>query len=259
MVPIVWKDPSSWMGRIDAALGGRLACAAGPRIKLANTENWYLDDSAWVELLAHCLDEDADRLVDDLAERLSWKTLRAYHGCRPADLDSYRKHGIRVLDCAAIVAHTRKWLETVPDKERLLPLLSDMTERVGTKTREGHVYFGLDDRFLVERCGQYLIYGSEFLTAGFGRLKEALTTRGRPTIIEVDVPIALMAPRLRTELASLLLRDWARIAAWDEVRTYPQNFGFSLLRDVPPSWIVGFAHPSRIPDPLEQGRIRVFD
>lgn len=259
MAAIVWKDPSSWMATIDAALGGRLACGAEPRIKLADTEDWCLDDSAWVELLAHCLEEDADELVDALAERLSGQTLRAYHGCRPADLDSYRKHGIRVLDCAAIVAHTREWLETVPGMERLLPLLSDMTERVGPATREGHVYFGLDDRFLVEHCGHYLIYGSEFLTAGFGRHKEALTTRGRPTIIEVDVPIGVMAPTLRSELASLLLRDWARIAARDEVRTYSQNFGFSLRWNVPPSWIVGFTHPSRIPDPLEQRRIRVFD
>ncbi len=259
MAAIVWKDPSSWMGMIDAALGGRLACAAGPRIKLADTEDWYLDDSEWVKLLAHCLDEDADGLVDDLAERLNSQTLRVYHGCRPVDLDSYRKHGIRVLDCAAIIAQTREWLEADPGNDDLLPLLSGMTERVDPATREGHVYFGLDDRFLVEHCGHYLIYGSEFLTAGLGRQRQVLATRGRPTIIEVDVPIDRLAPTLQDELTKLLLRDWARIAAWDEVRTYPQDFGFSLRYDVPPSWIVGFTHPPRVPDPLDQRRVRVFD
>lgn len=192
MPAIVWKDPSSWMDMIDAALDGRLACAAEPRIKLADTKDWYLDNSEWVDLLAHCLDEDADDLVDELTERLIGQTLRAYHGCRPANLDSYRKHGIRMLDCTAIIVLTREWLETVPNNEGLLPLLSDMTERVGPATREGHVYFGLDDRFLVEHCGHYLIYGSEFLTAGFGRQRQVLTTRGRPTVIEVDVPIGLM-------------------------------------------------------------------
>jgi len=132
--------------------------------------------------------------------------------------------------------------------------------------REGYVYFGLDDRFLIDHCGHYLIEGSEYLQglASFieretgGELKSELRRYGKPTIFEVRIPLSAIQESELKELAFDLLHTWAYNLAHNSSHSYKLDFGIELDQGLPPDHIIGHYYPGEIPDPSNGYKIYCF-
>ena len=119
------------------------------------------------------------------------------------------------------------------------------------------MYFGLDDRFLINHCGHYLIEGSEYLQgfAAFierkigGDPKREFRKYGKPTVFELRIPISFVSEGELRGFASELLQTWAYNTAHSRNDPYELDFGIEVDRGVPPDRIMGHYHFERIPEP----------
>jgi hypothetical protein len=120
-----------------------------------------------------------------------------------------------------------------------------------TSGRHGHVYFGLDDRYLLEYCGHYLNYGSEYLLCfsaflakqiGYD-LKEELGKLGMPTIFEVNMPIKRFQSAEIEQPAEDALSAWAYCIAHEKSEPGKLDFSIDICNSLPPENIVKHYHP----------------
>ncbi len=117
-----------------------------------------------------------------------------------------------------------------------------------------------NDKYLLEECGHYLIQGSEYLMALAAHLGRSpsgedyhfrLRNYGIPTILEVDIPVALVPAAQHVEVAKMILSEWAQLTA----RRY-LHFGdmppcYVMHQDVPADCVRGHYHPERIVDAIK--------
>ena len=164
--------------------------------------------------------------------------LRGYHGCRPIDLGSYQKDGIRPI---TYQESSRDMLQRIQNakvpKEELLTRYQGFW-RTRSSVQDG-VWFTLTREELIDECGHYLIAGSEFLLA-FATglfLQYELRKTGTPTIFHCDVPIQLIDG------------DWldSMERSISEDRLSP--CGFRIHTALAPELIVKTEHPKRVLDP----------
>ena len=202
-----------------------------------------------------------------------YDAVRLFHGCRPTDVTSYYARGLEPLDCAVADALALSvygdgaFPEVTADEVRCA--IAD----VGSDLRQGRVYFCFDARELVERCGHYLIYGSEYLCSVGASLirqrrlrdgwatdyRQALTRRGTPTLFACDLPWALVPAFVRSEIAGALVEGVAAAQGTPETalrvpsRVPIDGSGFWVPARVPPTCLAGHVHPARIPDWIARG------
>jgi hypothetical protein len=128
---------------------------------------------------------------------------------------------------------------------------------VKTETREGKVHLGLDDKFLINYCGHYLIYGSEYLMAiavhlghAVGRdLTGVLRKIGTPTIFVCDIPVSKVSYSEILELSGTLLADLFKSILSVNPRPSSLDFTMTLNDIVGPECIISHYHPKEIPNP----------
>lgn len=75
-------------------------------------------------------------------------------------------------------------------------MIAEAMIAVGADTKDQCIHRWLDDKFLINHCGHYLIHGSEYLMALTGCLKhqrldltQVLRKIGKPTMIVCDIAI----------------------------------------------------------------------
>ena len=187
-----------------------------------------------------------------LTERLQsgFSHIRAYHGCRPVSIASYKEEGIKASDISALEQEAYR---IFPDRSRVEKALREWNkdgDLAYPNHNRGRVFFCVDLRELVEQCGQYLLYGSEFLLCLASAVNghDVLRRRGSATAIECDVPIGWMPYAFQTELAGELLREICERSCDKRYQPDMFEFGFYIQRTLPPENIVGFLHPSGIPN-----------
>ena len=211
-------------------------------------EYFVADNLSWldeaIKEARHLSDVDIlSILVDRLP--LRYPFIRAFHGCRPDSIESYREHGLLPADPHKLQEIARQMFG---DTERINHTFQKMSSY--GKQSAGKVYFCLEMDELVERCGHYLLYGSEYLLCiADGVQRDALRRRGRATIVECNVPTHDI-PKVYLEcLAGEILREIFEKYADRTYRTQIIGFGFHITSRLGADNIVGFSLSDANPKP----------
>jgi len=91
----------------------------------------------------------------------------------------------------------------------------------------------------VQSCGQYLLYGSEYILAIGSR---------RATVIKCRVPIEVSPMNYLRCLAGEVIEEIFERELDPEFRSLEINFGFPTKENIAPCLIVAFHHPRGIPN-----------
>ena len=207
---------------------------------------------------------DYDQLQRILATHLrgTFPLIRMFHCCRPTDIQSYYDNGLLVLDSGKSNEDLRAVFFDNPEFPGITAthIEAAVEEMAGSYRRHGFVYFGLDDRYLIDVCGHYLIYGSEYVQSlaacierQTGRsVKPVLRRRGVPTVFAVDMPIEHFDDDELTTLGEAALHAWAYSIAHNTAEAGEIDFAIELDQPLGPDFISSHYHPECIPDPFRQ-------
>jgi hypothetical protein len=186
-----------------------------------------------------------------------------YHGCRPAAVDCYYNNGLRTSDLNHLNKIARSILRTEEFPEitdaTFCAAVDSVMERSNAAMENGQLHVALDDRHLLDFCGQYMIYGSEHVGAiaaalarGGGRdYHDVLKRFGIPTILRISLLMQSLDSGVVESLA-----EYFRQFIWER-RKAPVlpcfSWTFTLRSPILPERILGHCHPLEIPDPLHYG------
>jgi hypothetical protein len=117
------------------------------------------------------------------------------------------------------------------------------------------VYLALDERHLLERCGHYLVYGSEALAGVAAQLHRhlgwnvqvLLLQTGTPTIFAFDVPCSALSAEDLDELARNIVGE---LEYPPDGEPSMKDFTVAPRRRLPPSLIVRHYSVCRVHDPV---------
>lgn len=236
-------------------LRSRMDARALSSLKGVDHEAWCDDDLDWLCLLESYLELPLKITKRELVVSLGQMTVRTYHGCRTEDAGHYFGQGLRGHRRVELEAEVRSFLERT---EELGWWLSGLTQRIAeveSNIDEGCCYVVLDPRPLLERAAHYLIYGSEWRLAVLGNIgRRAIRQIGAPTLLEIDLPLRMVDPHFRENLAKELLQEWTRQFVSQTSRVRWIDFTFKVRQDIPPEHIVAHSHPEALRDPLDQFR-----
>ncbi len=218
-------------------------------IRRRRAEFNYLDDVVCFERL-YAEFADYSALIDRFADAFpsSYQFVRMYHCCRPVDTDSYYKHGIRVLDAEFANA---KFRDAILGNPRFPAVTLDhlelaFREKRNSCMRNGYVYFGLDDRYLLDHCKDYLQNGSEYAqslaeivdrNAGTN-VSAYLKETGTPTVFEATIPMETFGGARIRELGPEVLFAWAYDIANGTGEAFHMDLSIELDHDLVPAFVV---------------------
>jgi hypothetical protein len=255
-----WKDFPEWEKFIRGLFPEMIQESLFDAIRNGKEGFEYVDDVSFFAKF-HGKFGEYSELVESFLNEFSkeFTFIKMYHCCRPSETKSYYDLGIRVLDTTEMNAKFKDLFLKNPRFPQITNsyIQAAIEHMAGSYKRHGSVYFGLDDRFLVNHCGHYLIFGSEYLQslAAFidreihSDLKSEFKKCGKPTVFEVRMPVSYFSDDELRELASEVFHTWAHNI--DHNRTYPYelDFGKEIDHGVPSDYIIGHYHPKKIPDP----------
>lgn len=195
-----------------------------------------------------------DRLAEDLlVERLHevFHSIRAFHACSPVDLSSYFAEGLKPLSVASTNEKIREFYLDGRFPELTAADVDTAIADIGPKLRDGYLWFGLDDRFLVRYCGHYLLYGSEYVMAVAASLsrvrgrnyQRCLHGRGIPTVFACDIPLSSCSTGTVREFCQSIIGGIVSHRRRKHPPAIVRDHGFSLRVQLPPSNIRGHYHP----------------
>ncbi|KAF5046412.1 hypothetical protein SDC9_56417 [bioreactor metagenome] len=164
--------------------------------------------------------------------------IRGYHGCRVLSLNDYYKDGIvpinknETLKRALYLLHNDRISE-----DEIIKVFNSHWIRL-TESHK-YVWFTLTKNELINFCGHYLIYGSEFICSMAAELHcQDSLKKGIPTIFHCDLPIEKIPSDYLDDLNE-------RVQAGDGFIC-----GFKVIGSVNKDEIVKCEHPIKILDPL---------
>jgi len=258
--PVIWQDCSDWADDIRQLMSDildneviRHFLASPPEYIVSDNMNWLED------IILQAKGSVVDVKVM-LAKRLleNYGTLRAFHARCPKEISSYYRDGLLPLDYTTAEDFLREFFLSGACPEITETELLTAMEGCKSELRGGHVYFEANEKLLVERCGHYLLYGSEYILAVAARLspnsgkdyRRALKGLGIPTVFACDVPLRLISMQIILELAGNMLEVmFERIL--NQNYYHPQvPFGFSIRKTLAPKFINSHYHPKGVRDPI---------
>src|SRR5258708_9929234 len=149
----------------------------------------------WAPLIAEVTGRRVRRR--ELAEifRSTYEGILTFHGCRVIDVESYRKDGLLRSNTSALDARAREIFLSGRFPELASEAGAGAILDLGIRD-EGRIFVSLDRNNLLERCGHYLIYGSERLCSIAAHLndngqrdyQQELKRHGKPTLLHVALP-----------------------------------------------------------------------
>lgn len=241
-----WRNRRSWLGSIRFYAGDLLDPAVRRYLVRKRPECWS-DDLSWLP--------DHEELVLDFCDALAsyYSHAKAFHGCRPENTRSYYEHGLQGQQPDRIQARFRELFHDVAPYQ-LQNAIDELDSR--SSSEKGKIWLTGDDRRMLDDFGHYSINGSEYLMSLAARLTRfdrygedyrwRLRDIGVPTVLEVDIPFALIRPRQRVEVANMILSAWGQNVT-----------GKHLGRDSPPSYVIHENIPAEcIKDHYHPERIR---
>jgi hypothetical protein len=242
-----WRNRRAWLRDIRSYAKTLLTTELTTALERKKSDCWS-DVMDWLP--------DHDEMVPEFCDRMSsfYTHFKAFHGCRPDTLSSYYANGLQGQNTGFIITKFRSLFSDVPPDELELAI-SQMKHRESSE--KGRIWLSGDDREMLTGFGHYIINGSEYLLSlaanlGTGSNGEEdyrlrLRTVGIPTVLEVDIPIDLIPPLQKLEVAKMILSEWGQL------RT-KRPLGMSLSpcyvvrSDIPVECIKAHYHPARITD-----------
>lgn len=258
-----WRDFKAWTSQVRELLADVITDDTIAYFTDHPPQYVVEDDLSWLDDIIRTVSNEEIESKELLASRLTQRValLRAYHACCPMDLDSYRRHGLIPLDVETAHAFARELF--CNEAKAPKTAVDEAIVAMDSSLRSKRVWLGLDDRTLIEDCGHYLLYGSEYLLAIAAELthrtrntidyRQFLRLRGKPTIVACNVPFVMMRYEMVQELAGVLLARLFGMVLEPDLGDEPIDFGFEVCQPLPPNNIVGFSHPRNIRDPLSNG------
>lgn len=259
----IWKEVSQWG---DLVANGVLPYFRGNvvhAIKQNPNRFEFIDDvTCFCEVYSEV--GDYGQLQRHLATQLRgiFPMIRMFHCCRPVNIKNYYDNGLLVLDSNKANDDFRATFIDNPEFPEITATLVEgaIEEMAGSYRRHGYIYFGLDDRYLIDNCGHYLIYGSEYIQALATcierkikrRVKPILRRRGVPTVLAVDMPTNHFTDNELRTLGEKALCVWAYAIAHNTEESGKIDFAIELGQPLGPGFIRSHYHPECIPDPLRQ-------
>jgi hypothetical protein len=164
--------------------------------------------------------------------------IRGYHGCCPLCLDSYYVNGIVPINKSRTLKHALYLLrDDAISQDKIVKVFNFHWSNLMESQK--YVWLTLAKKELIDSCGHYLIYGSEFICSMAAELgcQESLK-KGIPTIFHCDVPIEKIPSGYLVDLNE-------RIQTGDGY-----NCGFKVIGAISKDEIVKCEHPRKILDPL---------
>ena len=257
-----WKKRESWENVITSALSENLGKDYAEIIKANAKKIQCRDDHEDVcDLFAN--KTNSDDIIKSVIKQLkdSITTVQAYHACRTKDVDSYYQNGLIPLNLRNI---QKLFLEIFCKPGGVFSREEAETAilAVSTETIENVTHIMLDDRFFIERCGHYLIYGSEYLNClsvylpgGGEHTRDVLKNLGRATVFTCQVPFVWIKASGLLSLASRMIAEHAYCLAHNKADVIRLNLTITVSGKIPPEMICSHHHPERICDPYKQRRI----
>ena len=253
-ISFVWNALPDWDDLVLSQLPKSIRKELLKTCRNRKTEFKYADDECFTR--AFCSEfTDVEEILLGIANemRSKYQDIRMFHCCRPVSVDSYYKDGIKTLDFNYANQLFRSIVRAVPDfssvsTDQFKFAFDDMSESSG---RNGVVYFGLDDRYLINCCPDYIQYGSEYFQALAVRvdcrantnIKEYLRSNGKPTIFVVDIPLSDINSNEMESLVSDMLTTCLYNHSHGNSVAFENDFAISLTTDLKPDRIVRHSHP----------------
>lgn len=243
----VWNDYQCWRNDVLCLLNDFVDESVLDELKRNPPEYIVADKLDWLDgaiRKAKGLSHSDISTVFSQRFQVHYKFVRGFHGCRAESEESYRIHGICLSNLATLNEIARIRFQ---QKNSVEDAIKSMDEKGARKGREGLVCYCIQPELLVERWGDPLLYGSEYLlciATGIGE-EEILRRHGRAMIIECNVPtIEIPVGYLKCLLGQILREIGERVCFQPTEKII--NFGFEVPRKLEPHNIVGFHFPTKI-------------
>ena len=251
-----WKDYKNWATLAQDCL----SIETRNYLMSASPETYEYPD-CWYSLCTLFGGEtECEKQIDEFAASFFGRvtSIRAFHCTRVETPASFNENGILAKDLNELLDELFALLKVhVPSVSYSDIEVASKKAFPNESPRSSTVYLGIDDRFLIHFCGQYLLYGSESILAVVRQLEELmgqdlaylLKIRGDPTVVEVDIPIDMLDTSTRSELAREILFTYAYNSFHNKQKSRQLGFSIPLQNSVPPEWVAGSYHPINIRDP----------
>ncbi|SKB01902.1 hypothetical protein SAMN02745166_03499 [Prosthecobacter debontii] len=255
-----WDDFREWERVVRGLMGNHLNDAVIARFKEEPPDYVVSDDLSWLDSVVRKVNgvrrpDSAQLLTRKLLEYYTHIT--AFHGCRPTSIETYTEFGLQACDPAKMQEVAVQIFGDNPKVwEAIEHLKGSSFEHSYEEHNQGKVYFTLTQEEIVDYCGHYLLYGSEYLLCIANSIGAArkLRERGRATIIECNVPITRIGHGFIKELAgSILEKMFERVL--DPESSMGSGFGFYVKGSLPAESIASFHFPRQIPNPHNGRRL----
>lgn len=258
-----WTDISSWESIAWEALNPIVDEEVLEAFLQSPPEYVVGDDLSWLDGI---IERVTGLNVDSkhfMAEALSthFSHIRAVHGSRTDDVGSFLREGLRPLDIAQMNESAADIFLSGGYPELEEQDLAQAIEKMRTQdgdSRGGRVFFEANERHLVEHCGHYMLYGSEYLIGVAARLKgngrdyrRVLKERGQPVLFRCDVPMEMLPNGILSEFAGSALEFiFERKLNPDYQEFVYRGAGFPIYQALAPEFIVEYITPEIKRDPI---------
>jgi hypothetical protein len=250
----MWREIRSWGAFIRGLMPRGVPEQLAKVIRQQQELFRYSDDPDALKSIYSSFSDFAS-LVERFAATFdaSFSHVGMFHCCRPWQIEAYYREGIRVLSADEANEYFRSFCRTTNGIPNITE--NDMTAAIDSMItsygRFGQIYFGLDDRFLIEHCGHYLIYGSEYLQSLCSHLRtrirydlrSQLKQVGIPTVFQVRIPVIQFENHELSGLADYALPAWAYCIAHDRPEPGMLDFAIKVGHAISPDDILGHYHP----------------
>lgn len=181
-----------------------------------------------------CWDVNMDKI--DLSV---YTHIRAYHGCRTSNIESYIKEGIHSFSRkqAYKIAHDTLLQCGIEEKEILKCFNEKWNDNID---HFNNVCVNISKEDMLHLSGHYLVYGSEFICGMAVDLfcQYKLKKIGKPTLLECHID----KPKFSRSALQAIEDNEIKYGCWDG--------GIYLLEKISPDEIVEITYPQKIYDPL---------
>ncbi len=262
-----WQDLESWQtviwGLVSDVLDKRVINA----FRQSPPEYLVSDDLSWLDKIVKKATGERVSTSEMLASRLMlhYDAIRAFHGARPVNVESYYERGLEPLDAKAAEKVARSTFLSGNFPELTERHIDEAIRAVGTEVRDGRLYFEANEQWLVGYCAHYMLYGSEYLTGIAAQIdapkdyRAIFLARGKPTVFVCDVPLNYMHSDAVEEFAGTALVCMFERLLYPETK-HPKvgdGAGICLRRSLPPELIVSHYHPTLLKDPLTKKMVLI--
>lgn len=252
-----WKDYKNWATLAQNCL----SIETRDCLMSASSETYKSADDSYSLCPLFGGETECGKRIDEFAADFFGRvtSIRAFHCTRVETPASFNENGILAKDLNELLDELFALLKVhVPSVSYSDIEAASKKAFPNESPRSTAVNVGIDDRFLIDRCGHYLLYGSESILAVVRQLEEAmgqdlaylLKTRGNPTVVEVDIPIDMLDAPTQLALAREILFTYAYNSFHKKNEARQLDFGIRLQDGVPSQWVAGSYHPINIRDPF---------